>query len=103
MDTEESATHNDTQTIERQTIKRRASEAGVDVPESSDADAIVEQLKSDMERLAKQNHEAVVILAKQSHATIAATLGAIFVYGARRKLCTPRESGSKDRRRHQGT
>ena len=76
MDTEASATHNHTQTIERKRIKRRASEAGVDIPESAAVDTILEQLRNDMERLAKQNHEAVMTLAKQNHDKIAATLSA---------------------------
>ena len=66
----------DAQTIERKPIRRRAPEARVDVPESADVDTIVEQLKSDMERLAKQTHEEVMISAKQNHHQIAATLGA---------------------------
>ena len=76
MATEESATHNDAQTNERKTSKRRASEAGVDIPEPADVDTIVEHLKNDMERMAKQNHEAVMTLAKQNHDKIAATLSA---------------------------
>ena len=75
-DMEESAAHNDAETIERKPSKRRASEAGVDVPKSADVDTAVKQLKSDLERLAKQNHEAVMLLAKQHHDNIAATLGA---------------------------
>ena len=66
--------HNDAQAIERKPIK---SEAGVDVPESADVDTVVKQLKSDMERLTTQNHEAVMILAKQNHDKTAATLGAM--------------------------
>ena len=66
----------DAQTIERKPIRRRAAEARVDVPESADVDTTVEQLKSDMERLAKQTHEEVMNSAKQNHHQIAATLGA---------------------------
>ena len=65
MDTEDIATLINAQTTERMPMKRRAPEAGVDVPETADVDTIVEQLKNDMERLAKQNHDK-----------IAATLGA---------------------------
>ena len=75
MDTEESATQNDAQTIEGRPIKRRASEARVGVPESADVDTIVEQLKSDRERLPKWSHDAVMIVAKQNHCKIATRLG----------------------------
>ena len=45
MDTEETATHIDAPNSERKPPKRRASEAGVDVPESADVDTNMEQLK----------------------------------------------------------
>ena len=63
--TQKKLPHNDSQTTKWKTITRRASKAGVDVPESADVDTTVEQLKHEMERLAKQNHDR-----------IAATLGA---------------------------
>ena len=67
VDTEELATHNDAPNTERKPPKRRASEAGCDVPESADVDARIEQLKKkDMERITRQNHEEVMTLAKQN-------------------------------------
>ena len=66
-DTDESAVHNDAQTIERKPIIRRASAVGVDLPESADVDTTVEQLEHDMERLAKQKHDSFA-------ATLRATL-----------------------------
>ena len=68
MDTEKFATrtHTDAPTTERKPPKRGASDAGVDVPESADVDTIVEHLRNDMERLAKQNHEEVMTLANQN-------------------------------------
>ena len=45
MDSEESVALNDTQTIERKPIKRRASEAGVDIPESADGHLVNEATK----------------------------------------------------------
>ena len=53
MDTEEGE--------ERQPTKRRASEAGVDIPESA-VDSTVEQLKHDVEKLARQNHESIAAI-----------------------------------------
>ena len=76
METEEITTHNDAQATERKPIKRQAREAGVDAPEPADGDTMFEQLKNDIERLVKQNHEAVMTVAKQNHDKIAATLSA---------------------------
>ena len=95
MDTEESATHNDAQTNERKTIKQRAPEEGVEMPESAHVDTIVEQLKNDTERLVKQIHEAVMTLEKQNHDKIAATLSATFVNDATSRQCTFREIETK--------
>ena len=74
MDTEEGE--------ERQPTKRRASEAGVDIPKSA-VDSTVEQLEHDMEKLARQK--------SREHR------------GNTPWRCTLRESRSKDRRTHEHT
>ena len=60
----------------RKPVKRTALEAGVGIPESAVVDSMVEQLKHDVERLAKQNHDSFA-------ATLRATLSTINKNNAR--------------------
>ena len=60
MDTEEKTTDNDTPNPERKPPKQRASEAGVDVPESAHVGTSSEQLKNDTERITWQSHEGSI-------------------------------------------
>ena len=103
MATEEIATHDGAPTTERKPPKRRASEAEVDLPESADVDTAVEQLKNDMERLAKQNHEEVITLTKQNNDKIMSNARRHFVYDETRKQRVTRECRSKDRKLHERT
>ena len=74
MDTEAIATHNDAPDTERKPPKRRASEAGVGVPESADVDTVIKQHQKDVERTTRQNHEEVMSLTtknvKQNHEAV---------------------------------
>ena len=62
--------------------------------ESADVDAAVEQLRNDMDRLAKRNHEAVLKLAKQIHDNSGNTQLHL-LYDETRQQHTLRESRSK--------
>ena len=89
MDTEESATHNDVQIIEREPIKRRASEDGVDVPEPADVSRATQKRRGKTGKAESRQNRGNA----RRH----------LVYDATRKQRAHRERRSKGRRKHERT